>query len=449
MERVSATEDMAAADLDMGKLLAARRAAVDACPYLATALHAMAIVPTYALPTMGVDRYWRCYVSPSFVASTDIPDLAFVWLHEVSHLVRDHHGRADALWRRSERHGLAAGTPALDPAQPQREQLRLNLAMDCEINDDLLPSLAAIAGTSTGTGSADSRRTAPHMPQGAVTPDGLRINRCDLFEQYVRELPPAALRGRLVWIDCGSGAHGGCSEWELGQDGANPLGPHEAAAIRIRVRDAVNSGRGTAPKGWRRWAEGIAEPMEDWRVLLGAAFRACLAAAGAGAGDYTYRRPGRRTPSLGGRVILPSLRRPLPQVAVIIDTSGSVSDKDLGSALSEVAGISRAVGVQGNRISVYSCDAAVHTVQRVCGAQDITLTGGGGTDLRKGIDRATAASPRPDVIVVLTDGGTPWPKAPPGCRVVAGIFGSRPRYREDREWTGRTVPEWVETVYLR
>ena len=201
--------------------------------------------------------------------------------------------------------------------------------------------------------------------------------------------------------------------------------------------------------GWRRWAEGVTEPTEDWRTLLGAAFRTCIAAASGGAGDYTYRRPGRRTPSLGGKVILPSLRRPLPQVAVVVDTSGSASDQDLGSALSEVAGISRAVGVQGNRITVYSCDAAVHTAQRICGSQEITLAGGGGTDLRRGIDRATSAAPRPDVIMVLTDGGTPWPANPPGCRVVAGIFGSRPRFREDRDWTGPSAPTWADTVYLR
>jgi predicted metal-dependent peptidase len=446
MERVSAARETAAAtDLDMGKLLAARRLAVEAGPYLATALHAMAIVPTYAVPTMSVDRYWRCYVSPSFVAVNELPDLAFVWLHEVSHLVRDHHGRADALWRRSERHGMAAGTPALDPTRPQREQLRLNLAMDCEVNDDLLPGLFAAATTPT---IDPGRPVVPRIPPGAVTPAALRIEKCDLFEQYVRQLTPAALSGRRVWLDCGSGAHGGDCDWEHGEAGADPLGPYEAASIRIQVRDALKSGRGTAPAGWRRWAEGVAEPLQDWRTLLGAALRARIGAAG-GAGDHTYRRPGRRTPSLGGKVVLPSLRRPPPQVAVVVDTSGSVSDQDLGSALSEVAGISRAVGVQGNRIAVYSCDAAVHTVQRVCKAEEITLTGGGGTDLRKGIDRAAAAAPRPDVIVVLTDGDTPWPAAAPGSRVVAGIFGSRPALRQDRAWTGPTVPAWAETVYLR
>lgn len=449
MERVSqGTDDrvsLAAAHLEpvLGKLLAARRVAVDACPYLATALYAMAVVPTYEVRTMAVDRYWRCYVSPRFVAANDVPDLAYVWLHEVSHLVRDHHGRADALWRRSGRHGLAPGTPALDPEQPRREHLRLNVAMDCEINDDLMASLYP-GGNIPAAGDAR-----PRMPTGAVTPTMLRMPTCELFEQYVRELTPGMLNGRLAWLDCGSGAHGGGSPWELGENGAHPLGEYEAAAIRIRVRDSIRGGRGAVPKGWKRWAEGIAEPMADWRALLGAAFRACLATAGLGAGDYTYRRPGRRTPSLGGKVVLPSVRRPLPQVAVVVDTSGSVTDEDLGSALSEVAGISRAVGVHGNRIGVYSCDAAVHTVQRVCAAEEISLVGGGGTDLRRGIDRAVAAAPRPDVVVVLTDGGTPWPSAAPGCRVVAGIFGARSRYREDRERVGPMAPDWAETVYLR
>ena len=171
-------------DIDMGKLLATRRVAVSACPYRATALHAMSIVATYDVPTMGVDRYWRCYVSPAFVALYDVPELAWVWLHEVAHLVRDHHARADALRRRSLRHGLAPGTPPLDPTRPGREQLRLNLAMDCEINDDLSASIAA--PDEVGPGAITPRR-----PSDAVTPASLRVAKCDLFEQYVRELRPA------------------------------------------------------------------------------------------------------------------------------------------------------------------------------------------------------------------------------------------------------------------
>ena len=78
-------------------------------------------------------------------------------------------------------------------------------------------------------------------------------------------------------------------------------------------------------------------------------------------------------------MITPSLVRPLPVVAIVIDTSGSVADSELGVALGETTGVLKAGGAAGNRISVYSCDVAVHTAQAVCRAEHITLAGGGGT----------------------------------------------------------------------
>lgn len=425
--------------LDAPKLLAARRQATTACPYLAVALHAIAIVPTYAVPTMGVDRYWRCYVNPAFVQATPVRELAGVWLHEVSHLVRDHHTRARRLTEASVRHEAAGrpGSAALDPDKPRREQVRLNIAMDLEINDDLLRSL---------TNPAD--KTSPRLPDGALTPRSLRIGERDLFEEYVHDVTPSMVADH--WTDCGSGAHNGAVPWEDDALDAHPLGDYEAAAIRIRVRDAIAAGRGTAPAGWQRWAERYGKAPQDWRTLLGAAFRTSLGAA-AGAGDYTYRRPSRRAASLGGGVVLPSLRRPLPQVAVVIDTSGSVSDVDLGSALTEVAAIARAVGVSGRNVAVYSCDAAVQTAQNVCQAEDLKLVGGGGTDLRQGIRTAMSRTPRPDVTVVFTDGGTPWPQDEVGCRVVAGIFASRGSltfFDKRGNFRDHRPPDWIETVYL-
>jgi len=433
--------DPAAVALDTPKLLAARHLAVTACPYLAVALHALTVVPTYAIKTMGVDRHWRCYVSPSFVAATPLHQLAGVWLHEVSHLVRDHHGRAKRLMDASERHDAVGrpGTAALDPGRPELEQLRLNMAMDLEINDDLLKGLSG------------PEKTTPCLPPDAVKPEALRLPARNLFEEYVRDLTPTLLSRFSHSIDCGSGAHNGTAPWELDADGAHPLGGYEAEAIRISVRDALNAGRGNAPSGWRRWAEEYGKAPQNWRALLGAAFRTSLGAAG-GAGDYTYRRPSRRTQSLGGNLVLPRLCRPVPQVAVVIDTSGSVSDVDLGSALVELAAIARAVGVTGRQVSVYSCDAAVHTAQQVCQSEDIALVGGGGTDLRRGIELAATRLPRPDVVVVLTDGDTPWPSAEPGCRLIAGLFGSSRGpwywYDADDNLIDLRPPEWVETVYL-
>ncbi len=94
--------------------------AVRARPYLATALYALHMVESCGVPTMGVDRYWRCYVSPVFVARTSVEELASILVHEVSHLLRDHHGRGDRFARK---HDLAG------PA----ERLRMNIAADADV----------------------------------------------------------------------------------------------------------------------------------------------------------------------------------------------------------------------------------------------------------------------------------------------------------------------------
>jgi predicted metal-dependent peptidase len=107
--------------LDRTKLLAARFRASSDRPYLATALYSLTVVEDVRVPTMGVDRQWRCYVSPDFVDRVPVDELAAVWIHEVSHLLRDHHGRADLL-----------------PPAMRADHHRVNVAQDLEINDGLL-----------------------------------------------------------------------------------------------------------------------------------------------------------------------------------------------------------------------------------------------------------------------------------------------------------------------
>jgi len=139
--------------------------------------------------------------------------------------------------------------------------------------------------------------------------------------------------------------------------------------------------------------------------------------------DYTYSRRSRRQSALPN-VVLPGTRRPIPNVALVIDTSGSVDDELLGWALGEVDGALRGLGVTGSSVTVLACDAAGHTVARVRNARDAKLAGGGGTDMRVGIAEAGLLRPRPDVIVVFTDGYTPWPDQPPlGSAVIAAMLG--------------------------
>jgi predicted metal-dependent peptidase len=401
------------AELDSDKLYAARLLAARARPYLASALFALHTVPSWDVPTMAVDPHWRCYVSPRFVARTPVEELASVWVHEVSHLLRDHAGRGA---RYAREHRLSGPL----------ERLRQNVAADCEINDDAL-----------GDGLP--------VPEGAVLPYTVGLEPGRLMEDYLRDLRLDPRTAWLSWLDCGSGTDGRARGWDLGPEGAAGLSPQERDAVRFRVAQGITGDPGKVPAGWRRWAEEAFHPPQQWRELLGGAVRAACSGGGAGE-DYSYGRPGRRSASLPG-VVLPSMRRRPPRVCVVVDTSGSVSDAELGSALLETAAIVRAVGGRRDLVGVMPCDAVAGSVHPLAASADIPLVGGGGTDLREAFRRALRSRPAPDVVVALTDGQTPWPSAPPRCRTVVGLFPRPARVRVDG--TGdRPVspPSWARVV---
>jgi predicted metal-dependent peptidase len=262
------------------------------------------------------------------------------------------------------------------------------------------------------------------------------------MEEYLAEFRLGALTADLAWLDCGSGADGLDRAWEFGPEGAHGLTPQERDAIRFRVARGIVGAPGDAPRGWQRWAEEVFHPPQPWRSLLAGALRAAMSGAGQG-DDYSYARPARRSTAVPGAV-LPSLRHHPPQVTVVVDTSASVSDTELGTALLEVAAITRAVGGRRDLVTVVSCDAAAQSVHALCGARGIALVGGGGTDLRAGFAAALRRRPRPDVVVALTDGQTPWPRAAPACRTVVGLFPRRP----GRDHHRPEPPAWARVVRL-
>lgn len=230
----------------------------------------------------------------------------------------------------------------------------------------------------------------------------------------------------------GSGSHGHRMPWEdpePGEPGAAPgLTAHEAELVRRRVAEEIrrssgSESRGTAPGHWRRWAEAVLSPRIPWHRELRAAVRAAIRDR-AGAADYSWRRPNRRQEAYG-EFVMPSLRQPVPEVAVVIDTSGSMSDEALGRALAEVEGVLRALG--HHEVTLVVADATVHVVRRVRSLAEARrqLTGWGGTDMTVALASVERLRPRPEVAVVLTDCHTPWPEQPPaGMRVIVARIGS-------------------------
>jgi predicted metal-dependent peptidase len=237
-------------------------------------------------------------------------------------------------------------------------------------------------------------------------------------------------------VDCGSAATPGRRRWE--RDTGHGIDPDRADQIRRQVAADVRA-HGSAPRGLHRWATGILEPRVDWRTELNSVVRRKVAEV-SGARDYTYARPSRRT--VPG-VILPTMRQPRPPVVyAVVDTSGSMDHDRLARCLSEIDGIVQRSGRLRSAVRVVSCDTVTGDIRPVRSVADIELTGGGGTDLRSGIAAVARARPPADLVVVLTDGDTPWdagpPRGNPTARYVAVLVaGDRP-----------SVPRWLRRIVV-
>ena len=370
-------------------LAAARLWATDRFPYLATGLFGAEVVAAAGSGTVSVDESWRMRADPDLIAGWTAAQLGSVLVHHVCHLLRTHGERAQAV-------GVSS-----------HDAPRWVQAADAEINDDLVPAGLDLPGR-------------PVLPADLGAPDGL------LAEQYFEASTTdrSAKNKDLAagnWLDCGSGADG----VPRPDDGPPALPAWQADLLRRQVAQDViahSKQAGNVPGGLLRWAEEILNPKVNWRKVLAAEVRRTVAEV-SGAVDYSYRRPSRRA-AVAGNVVLPALRRPVPDVAVVCDTSGSMTEDLLAAALAEVEGLLRALGL-ARQVRVLACDYAAGPAQRVSSARQVELVGGGGTDMGTGIAAAVALRPRPAITVVLTDGYTPWPTAAPkGTRVVIGLLGA-------------------------
>ncbi len=404
---------------------AARVWAAHQVPYMASAL--LALEPVVVdqsedpaeqrldLSALPVDERWHVYLDVDVLGTMDVPTVGFWLVHQVSHLLRDHAQRSPV--RDPER--------ALGPAAHRtKAQRNWNLAADAEINDDL------VAGDAV-------------KPAAAVTPSALGLPDALTAEEYWSALggpeqgdAAPEPNGQTEGCDCGSGCDGAQRPWDstapgVGRTGRKLLERDVAQRIREHQRRY-----GTTPAGWQRWADDVLEPTVSWQRLLASAVRRGVADV-AGRVDYSYRKPSRRS-SVVPNVVLPSLRQPLPKVAMVLDTSGSMSDEMLSQSLAEVEGVLRGLGVGRRHLRIVCCDAEAFEAQKVMKARDVELLGGGGTDMGAGLEKAAELRPRPDLIIVLTDGYTPWPSAPPPrVKVIVGLMDPM-----------GVVPDWAKAIAI-
>lgn len=419
--------------LDARVLAASRVWAAHKFPYLASALFATTIVERPGLGGTAVDERWRLYVDPEIAGEWTVEQLGVLLVHHVGHLIREHADRA-----------RAAGVSEASTKEWTR-------ACDAELNDDLAeigmapPGHAVMPedlGGDRGRMAEEyfelqfaSRKQKPEGTESDESKDG----RDDQSQEDDR--PDDDNDNGDDHDDHGSGTHGQPREWDA-PAGHDSINEHEAQLVRRRVAEAVQQTvkeRGDVPGGWRRWAGDVLHPKVDWRRALAAEIRRSIQRH-AGRVDYSYRRPSRRA-TVSPDVVLPAMERPVPEIAVVVDTSASMDDALLDRVLGEIDGLLEAVGVHTSGVPVLAVDTEVHAITRVRSSRQVVLSGGGGTDMSRGIAAAQALQPRPSVVVVLTDGFTPWPVAPPkGMSVVVALVEA-----PGRSWP---TPEWARVVVV-
>ena len=161
-----------------------------------------------------------------------------------------------------------------------------------------------------------------------------------------------------------------------------------------------------------RMVEHFLQPQLSWRNLL-AQFVSSVAR-----DDYSYARPSTRR---GDPVVYPSLRSGQINIVVGLDTSGSISDKELSEFLSEIDAIKAHMRA---RIVFHACDSELaddgpwifEPWEEF--AMPKQFEGGGGTDFNPVFDWVDQQDVTPDLLVYFTDAEGEFPALQPNYPVV-------------------------------
>jgi len=451
-------------------LAAAKIVAIGHWPYIADALFSMQPVPSPKLNTFASDTRWRLYYDPEWMMQHTVQEIAGLLLHEVSHCLRGH---GERFARMNEPHSRAP---------------LMNIAGDSLINEDLnrsnvkLPDggvyLSTIAEHYGVTATADMSTEEIYRLIADTEPPCTCSNSSDDSsdgssgddssdgssgddssdgssgddssgddsdssgsQQTCTHCQPQN--------ECGSGAHGVPREFERSADDAEfpGVGEDQAENTRQKTAKAIQQhakNQGNVPAGWDRWASERLTPVVDWRKELASRVRRHVTYL-KGRADYSFLSQNRRNPALrnyGHPIVMPGMKEPEPpRVAVVIDTSGSMSETELCWAITETHGVLLSLGGASRDIVLVSCDAdaTVNRHVRSIGG-NTALTGGGGTDMRIGITAAVDEKPSPEIVIVLTDGYTPWPDEPiPNVHLIVGL--TTPNAQD-------SVPDWATTVII-
>ena len=263
------------------------------------------------------------------------------------------------------------------------------------------------SGEGSGAGSGKDKQGAPGNNDDSAQTQEKRLRRD--IENKKFQAPPGtrscdpATQSRSALAD------------KAGVEKVSPLAQNIARNnTKARMVEHMNStktrGTGASNEFLQVMISRMAPPKVNWRELFRrAASNACTATM-AGRSEPSYKRVNRRYSQ--GAIIFPGTIDRMPRSMIAVDTSGSMGQNDYKSVLSEIAGILQSAGRSRDGVRAFCVDTEVKNIQPVNAVEDLSLVGGGGTDMDVAFAYANSLSKkdRPDIFVLGTDGhlGTNW-----------------------------------------
>ena len=341
----------------------------------------------------------RIAFGPEFLENLSDSELDFVMMHEILHVVLQHCFRGKE--KDNERYNIAAdivinsnimlengGNPSSITLSKYGESM--HLAPDgkeghlytAEEVYEMLPKRKSKSIPGSENGGAEKGRAKKEQAERA---DGMALpKRWDDHSKWGRFEEDSVLRD--VWVK-----------------------QFAEACEAISVRDNSNS-HGTLPMFAKRMLEKLTKPQTDWRSILNDFIQEEV-------NDYSFSPPDRRFQE--SPFFLPDFNEKgkvdeVTDILFMVDTSGSISDKMMTAAYSEVKGaIDQFNGKLCGWLGFF--DAAIIKPKPFSSFEEFIVikpAGGGGTDFQiifEYVHKYMEEKP-PASIIILTDGYAPFPK---------------------------------------
>ena len=344
---------------------------VQTSPFFSTILYNLPLIITEAVPTAAVSGT-TMYFNPNFARRLTALELAFVLCHEAMHICLGH------TWRMRGWHKKTA-----------------NIAQDLIVNEILLESLPKTKAQMPQEVGANLGVFDPVITKaGGYTAEGVYHILLQMAAQGGKGTPEGQELDEIL------------SAEEARQRGLQAGTSQSQAELEARIQTLVGQAAvaehrkaGNTSKGLERIIQTILHPQVPWQTLLQ---RFCVARM-AEREERSWRRFNRRGFSTG--IMMPSAQpgESLGPIAIAIDCSGSIGDKELSEFATEIQAIM--ADCRPSSMHLIYFDSAVCREETFQAGESVIIrpSGGGGTQFSPAIAAALAAPEEPEVIIFLTD----------------------------------------------